>query len=139
MRIAHTYSAHRPTELGRNDVATVDFDVSALSQRLDAVHFRVVYLDIFAIPKCRATQFRHFARLYFEIVVVPKRIAQIEKTVRTFDVSTFLKRAFAVFFSVDSHAFASYISFTVQRSFLSERLILNEFLLHSFSTLCLLR
>ena len=61
--------------------------------------------------------------VYFEIVIVPKRIAKIEIAIRALDVPTLLECAFTVTRSVYLDAFYFYVSCAVKGTFLVKSLV----------------
>ena len=107
-------------------MAIVYIYVFAFAKCLYAVHFDVADIDIFAIPKCRTTKLRHLTIVYFEIVIVPKRIAKIEIAIRALDVPTLLECAFTVPGSVYLDAFYFYVSCAVKGTFLVKSLVFHR-------------
>lgn len=94
--VAQYGAVRRPAELGRYYVAPFQPGVAALAQRLYAVHFRVLYRNVFRIPQRGAAVFSHVRAAHGDVAVVPERVAQIEKAVLGDDVRALLERAFAV-------------------------------------------
>ena len=118
--VRHLHPAHGPAEFGRYDITAGYPNIRALTQSLDAVHLRAVYLNIFRIPDGGTAELCHLAAFYLQSVIVPERITQIEITVSRNDVTTFLECALAVCRSVKAASYRLYLRASVERSLLIE-------------------
>ena len=127
--VRHAHAVREPPELGRNNIALLDYGVFALAQRFYSVHFGFYRSYVFRIPQRGAAVRRHFAIFQHDRIVVPKRIPQIQKAVARLDRSALFERAFAVGFA-RKPAIIYFDAFqTVKRALLVHRFIFN---LHLF-------
>ena len=68
------------------------------------MHFRVRYLDAIAVPERGAALVRELGAAYFEVVVVPEWVAQVEEAVFNLHVPALFEGALAVGGAVEGAA-----------------------------------
>ena len=74
-------SAALPPEFGRNDLRIAYLHVMAFAHCFDAVQLALFDRNVMRIPQRGAAVFRQFGAEKPHVIVVPKRITQIEKTI----------------------------------------------------------